>query len=84
MDVAEPRVRRRGLFFHAETPDPDHVEYEAAEGIAIRPGSTRKPTHAIRTTSLSPSREVNHKGRSVGPIRSANGTDSHRQARMSR
>jgi hypothetical protein len=84
MDIAEPRVRRRGFFFHVETPEADHVEHEAAEGIPIRLNSTRKPTHAIRTTSLSHGREDSPKGRSAGAIRSAIGTGSHRQARMSR
>ena len=84
MDVPEPRVRRRGLFFHVETPELDHVEHEAAEGIPIRLGSTRKPTHAIRTTSLSQSPEVSEKGRATPPVRSASAIDTRRQARMSR
>jgi hypothetical protein len=88
MVAAEPRVRRRGMFFHVETPELDHVEHEAAEGVSIRlrvprprverrqivSVSSRKATHAVRTTSLSSSSE----------FRLANGTDSHRQARMSR
>ena len=83
MGIAEPRVRHRGFFFHVETPELDNVEHDAAEGISIRLGSTRKPTHAIRTTSLSQSRETSQKDRS-DVIRSGNGTGSHRQARMSR
>jgi hypothetical protein len=88
MDAAEPRVRRRGMFFHAETPELDHVEHEAPEGVSIRlrvsrprverrqivAVSSRKATHAVRTSSLSNSSE----------FRLATGTGSHRQARMSR
>lgn len=81
MDVPEPRVRRRGFFFHVETPELD--EHDAAEGISIRLGSTRKPTHAIRTTSLSQTQEIIEKGRGSS-VRSASETGSHRQARMSR
>jgi len=36
MDVAEPRVRRRGFFFHVETPDLDAAEQDTAEGISVR------------------------------------------------
>jgi hypothetical protein len=36
MDVGEPRVRRRGFFFHVETPDLDAVEQDTAEGISVR------------------------------------------------
>ena len=88
MVAAEPRVRRRGMFFHVETPELDHVEHEAPEGVSIRLGasrprierrqivavSSRKATHAVRTSSLSSSSD----------FRSASGTGSHRQARMSR
>lgn len=84
MDIAEPRVRRRGFFVHVEPRSLDHVEHEAAEGVSVRPRSTRKPTHAIRTTSLASSREDNQKSRSGAGFRSASGTGNHRQARMSR
>ena len=39
MDVTEPRVRRRGYFFHVEPHSLDNVEHEAAEGITLRPGA---------------------------------------------
>jgi hypothetical protein len=84
MGISEPRVRQRGFFFHVEPRSVDQVEYEAAEGVSIRLGSTRKPTHAIRTTSLSQPREQTQKGRSGAGFRSASGTGTHRQARMSR
>ena len=62
MVAAEPRVRRRGMFFHVETPELDHVEHEAPEGVSIRlrvarpkverrqivAVSSRKATHAVR------------------------------------
>ena len=98
MDAAEPRVRHRGFFLHVETPELDHaVEQEAAEGVSIRlrvarprversmAGSTRQPTHAIRTTSLSSqTSEAAEKGRPSLALRLATATGSHRQARMSR
>jgi hypothetical protein len=89
MVAGEPRVRHRGMFFHVETPELDQVEHEAPEGVSIRlrvsrPSierrqiiavSSRKPTHAVRTSSLDDS---------SSDFRSANATGSHRQARMSR
>src|SRR4051812_8485519 len=36
MDVAEPRVRRRGFFLHSETGEPDTGEHENPEGVAVR------------------------------------------------
>ena len=88
MVAAEPRVRRRGMFFHVETPELDQVEHEAAEGVSIRlrvarpkverrqivSVSSRKATHAVRSTFMSSSSE----------FRLENATDSHRQVRMSR
>jgi len=89
MDAYEPRVRRRGSFVHVETPELDYVEQESAEGTGVRlrvsrprthrhaltSVSSRKPTHAVRTVSL----DSHH-----DELRLATGTDSHRQARMSR
>jgi hypothetical protein len=84
-----PRVRRRGMFLHVETPELDQVEHESAEGVSIRlrasrpkveqrrqivSVSSRKATHAVRSSSMSSSSE----------FRLATGTGSHRQARMSR
>jgi hypothetical protein len=88
MDVSGPRVRRRGMFFHAETPELDHVEQEGTEGVSTRlrvsrPRAeraivgSRKPTHAVRTTSLS-------SDSSSADVRFESGTGNHRQARMSR
>jgi hypothetical protein len=88
MDVAMPRVRRRGFFFHVETPELDQVEQESSEGISIRLrvsrpksaaraiGSSRHPTHAVRTSALRSS--------DSDDFRLATATGSHRQARMSR
>ena len=88
MVAAEPRVRRRGMFLHVETPEPDQVEHESAEGVSIRlragrpkveqrrqilSVSSRKATHAVRSSSLTSS-----------DFRLATGTGSHRQVRMSR
>ena len=100
MGIAEPRVRHRGFFFHVETPELDHVEQDSSEGVSIRLrvsrpraerrqaialGSSRKPTHAVRTTSLSSSNsEADEGGRPTITLRLSSGTGSHRQARMSR
>jgi len=89
MDVAEPRVRRRGFFVHVETPELDQTEQESAEGVSVRlrvdrpraerhaitSVSSRKPTHAVRTSTLE-SQEPE--------LRLATATGSHRQVRMSR
>ena len=88
MVAGEPRVRRRGMFFHVETPELDQVEHEAPEGVSIRlrvsrprverrqiiAVSSRKATHAVRSSSLSSSSD----------FRLASETGTHRQARMSR
>lgn len=97
MDEGGPRVRRRGFFFHVETPELDHAEQESAEGVRVRlraarpraersiGSSARKPTHAIRTSALRSSNpeSVDQDSPSVA-LRFASGTGNHRQARMSR
>ena len=87
MIESEPRTRHRGYFFHVEPHSPDQAEQETAEGVSARPVSSRKPTHAIRTSSLSTplTREAVKGTRSEGmAIRSESATGSHRQARTSR
>ena len=87
MDEGEPRLRRRGMFFNIETPELDDIEHDSAEGISMRQAPTRKPTQAARATSLSQSvRAVPTPRRRVArrSIRSASGTGSRQQARMSR
>jgi len=88
MDIPERRVRRRGSFIHVETPELDHVEQESTEGVhRLRSGrprisravvSSRKPTHAVRTTAFDES-DTPESG-----LRLASGTELHRQARMPR
>jgi hypothetical protein len=76
------------MFVHAETPELDYVEQESTEGVSTRLRvsrpraeraivASRKPTHAVRTTTL-------NTASSADDVRFASGTDSHRQARMSR
>ena len=97
MDEGEPRLRRRGMFFHVETPELDQVEHESAEGISIRQVPSRKLTHAIRATSrsrTSAAAQTTRPGaiapgrrsaeRAGGLFRSGNGTGSRPQAPMSR
>ena len=50
MDVCEPRVRRRGMFFQVETPELDAIESESAEGIPARIARP-KPTQTVRTAT---------------------------------
>ncbi len=92
MVAGEPRVRRRGMFFHVETPELDQVEHESADGVSIRlrvgrpkverrqivAVSSRKATHAVRSSSRDSSLSASSE------FRLASETGSHRQARMSR
>jgi hypothetical protein len=82
MDASEPRVRRRGFFFHVEPHELDPVEHEAAEGISIRLTGSRKPTHAIRATSLVT--EPDQAKTRTSAIRSGNETGSRQPAGTSR
>lgn len=50
MDAADPRTRRRGMFFPAETQEIDEIETESAEGMPIRT-SRRRTARAMRATS---------------------------------
>jgi hypothetical protein len=83
MDVAEPRVRRRGFFFHVETPDLDAPEEDTAEGISVR---LRVARPRVERSSLAAGRKaVTSAIRSTSSAtRSENGTGSHQRARMSR
>ena len=82
MDATEPRVRRRGFFFHVEPHELDSVEHEAAEGISIRLSGSRKANHAIRTTSLATQPD---KAKTLTTaVRSGNETGSRQPARTSR
>ena len=87
MTEDEPRLRRRGMFHHVETPELDDTEHDSAEGISIRQVPRRRPARAASTTSLSTSENVTAVGKprvSRRPIRSASATDSRQQAQMSR
>ena len=52
MDICEPRVRRRGMFFQVETPELDAIETESAEGIPARIARP-KPGQTVRTGTAS-------------------------------
>jgi hypothetical protein len=89
MDEGEPRARRRGMFFHAETPELDDIETESAEGMPARI-ARRRPAKAARTPyaateqpafSATPSL---HKTRMSRSFRFANATGSRRLSQMSR
>lgn len=86
MDVAEPRVRRRGFFLHSDTTgDHDAGEYENPEGVTVR----------IRITRPAPGRRVAGSGgraRTISPtidegrpqIRSGSVTGSRQRAHLPR
>ena len=91
MDIADPRTRYRGFFFHVEPHSLDNIEQEAAEGVPIRPGSVRKHTQTVRVTppaSSSSGESTAGRKRSrpavQGVFRSVSETGSRRQSRMSR
>ena len=83
MDVPDTRVRRRGYFFHVEPESPDHGEHEAPEGLTIRLGPARKPTPAVRASSISSGKDSADKS-SVQDVRSASATGSRRPLRTPR
>ena len=86
MDEGEPRVRRRGMFFHVETPELDSIEHDNAEGISIRQVPTRKPSPANGTTSPSDSVDPDQQRRHVSRRRfkSASATGTRQRAQMNR
>ncbi len=84
MVADEPHVRRRGFFVHVETPELDQIDQDSSEGVTVRLRvarprleravvSSRKPTHAVRTSALS-----------TADFRLETATDTHRQGRMPR
>lgn len=82
MDVAEPRVRRRGLFVtphDVDSESADHPEPETAEGVSIRVHITRRKirVHTSRHSSAS----VTHRRHA---IKSATAIDSRRRSRTRR
>ena len=83
MDAGQPRVRRRGFFFHVEPDELDPVEHDAAEGLSVRPGPSRKATHAVRTGSSVASAETKSQPHTVG-LRSANATEIRQPVRTRR
>lgn len=58
MDVAEPRVRRRGFFFPVEPPDLDATEQDSAEGISVRLRVARPAKERLERSSLTAGREA--------------------------
>jgi len=89
MDAGEPHARRRGMFFHVETPDLDDAETESAEGLPIR-AARRKPALAVQPTSAATARvdamsiASRPKPRIRRPFRFATATDNRRLSHMSR
>jgi hypothetical protein len=63
MDVAEPRVRRRGFFLHSDTGEPDSGEHENPEGLAVRVRTARGAVSRQSASVAMPS------GRSHAPVR---------------
>ena len=89
MDDDGPRARRRGMFFHVETPELDDVETESAEGMPARI-TRRRPAKAARVLSAAPDQpELSgipslHKTRMNRSFRFATATGSRRLSQMSR
>ena len=89
MDDGQPRVRRRGMFFHAETPELDDVETESAEGMPARI-TRRRPVKAARNLSTAPDQPElratlsRHTTRMRRSIRFATATGSRQLSQMSR
>jgi hypothetical protein len=95
MDVCEPRVRRRGMFFQVETLELDAIETESAEGIPARIARP-KPTQTVRTGTAkvdeAPARQVHGAGNPPRPFRRtrarsfrfATATGSRRLSQMTR
>jgi hypothetical protein len=95
MDAGEPRVRRRGFFFHVETPDLDATDHDSADGTSMRlraarpsrdrssltPGrkAVTSSVRALVGTTVEPDHTHEHR-----PGKSMNGHASHRLARMAR
>ena len=75
----EPRVRRRGMFFHVETPELDHVEQEAPEGLSIRLRVARARLERRPAAAMSAPKAAH-----AVPVKSTSATGSHQQARMTR
>ena len=51
MNACEPQVRRRGMFFHVETPELDNVEVESAEGMPARIARRKSPPETRMTSA---------------------------------
>ena len=95
MDVCEPRVRRRGMFFQVETPELDTIETESAEGIPARIARP-KPRQTVPTGSskvdAAAAPQVQGAGNSPRPLRRTRGrsfrfataTGSRRLSQMTR
>jgi hypothetical protein len=94
MDGCQPRVRRRGMFIHVETPELDATETESAEGIPARiarPKSrqiVRPASRTIEVSSANPTQAA-VSARQVRPRRTrsfrfATATGSRRLSQMSR
>jgi hypothetical protein len=95
MDAGEPRARRRGFFFHVETPDLDATDHDSADGISVRlrvgnPSRDRSSltpgrkavTSSVRALIVTSSEPDLMNGHRSG--KSVNGNASHRLARSAR
>lgn len=86
MDVAEPRVRRRGFFLHSDTTgEHDTTEHDNPEGVTVRIRIAR-PDHGRRAAgSGGRSRNIS-RGTDEGlpEIRSGSATGSRQRAHLPR
>ena len=86
MDVAEPRVRRRGFFLHSETAgEHDAGEHDNPEGVTVRVRVSRRATGRQSTGSGGRARTSSRTSDEGRPqIRSGSVTGSRQRAHLPR
>ena len=82
MDVAEPRVRRRGFFLHSETAG----EHDNPEGVTVRLRISRRTTGRQSTTGSGGRARISSRTSDEGrpQIRSGSVTGSRQRAHLPR
>jgi hypothetical protein len=83
MDVAEPRLRRRGFFLHSSDAEPETGESENAEGFTVRIRASRS-TGPRRFSSGRQVRSEQRTDEGRPEIRSGSVTGSRQRAHLPR
>jgi hypothetical protein len=86
MDVAEPRVRRRGFFLHSDTTgDHDAGDHDNPEGVTVRVRSSRRAVGRQAAGSGGRARTSSRPADESRPqIRSGSVTGSRQRAHLPR